>query len=1086
MRLISLWRMRGLFVPIVCLPIVMVAAVADNGVPQDGEKLAGKDAVSAPIVQYGNGELSSNIFVSPGGTQFLTGSRDGRVRLWDAVTGLPVRTFSGHLNQVNVVSLSADGKKVLSSSYDGTLRVWDAATGARLHMLAFDPRFFITAAFSPDGTKALTGSAYYPGTADPNDTTAKLWDLATGSQLMTFVGHTGVVSLVAFSPDGSRVLTGSGYPDYSVKLWETVSGNELFSVTPYAYGSTWAAFAHDGSKVLLGTFLGDTASLRDAVTGGEIRSLSASYAGVSCAAFSPDGSKILGGGLRTATLWDAGTGVVLRKFTGHTDLIYSAGFSADGTKVFTGSGNPLMGLTDDTIRLWDPATGEELHCYTGHTPGMNCAAFSPDKTKVLTGLSTDMTILWDAATGASLRSFAGGAVAVSFSPDGKKVLTASGKNIVRLLDTASGDEQKSFAAHIEPLCCAVLSPDGTRVLTGSLDSTAKLWDLETATELSTFTGHIKYVYRAAFSPDGKKVITGSGDKTAKIWDANTGTELLTLSGHYSDLSAVAFSPDGSKVLTGSADTLAMLWDATTGAHIRTFQGHTYWLLSAVFAHDGTRILTGGDENAILWDAATGEPLRTFVNRSGMLMDAIMSPDDKNVLAVSDGGVGMLFPVSGGVVDVVVPDVTGQTQDGAQESFAAAGLPLESITQQCGNSIAVGLVMSQYPAASSRVPTGTAVSLVVSAGPCPVVVPVVTGQAQTATGAVLAEANLTTGTITQQCNDSVAAGIVFNQSPTAGQEAPFGGAVDLTVSSGPCPVAVPAVAGQTQMTASTAIAGARLVVGTVSRQCSDSVAIGLVIMQNPESGALVPPGSAVTLALSSGPCHVSVPDVAGRTLEAAERAITEAGLSVGAVTEQCSEAVDSGKVASQSLNAETMVNVGSTVALVVSTGPCFPTVPNLAGQLQIAALMMLSTANLASGSVTQRCSDTMAAGQVVDQNPAAGAQVPHGTSVAIIVSTGPCDNTPQTLDALRSRVTADFETMDGDGDGKLSYAELLSPLPGLSTDLFNDMDTDRNGFISRAEAGVEQSSGCAGHAGAKRDFDLEKVRKSFSDLLLGSK
>src|SRR4029077_14165622 len=63
-------------------------------------------------------------------------------------------------------------------------------------------------AFSPDGTRILTGSV---------DNTARLWDAATGTAVATLAGHTDAVRAVALSPDGTRVLTGSG--DSTARLW---------------------------------------------------------------------------------------------------------------------------------------------------------------------------------------------------------------------------------------------------------------------------------------------------------------------------------------------------------------------------------------------------------------------------------------------------------------------------------------------------------------------------------------------------------------------------------------------------------------------------------------------------------------------------------------------------------------------------------------------------------------------------------------------------------------------------------------------------------------------------------------------------
>ena len=63
-------------------------------------------------------------------------------------------------------------------------------------------------AFSPDGRTALSGG----------DKTLKLWEVATGKELRTFIGHLNIVDAVAFSPDGRTALSGSW--DNTLKLWD--------------------------------------------------------------------------------------------------------------------------------------------------------------------------------------------------------------------------------------------------------------------------------------------------------------------------------------------------------------------------------------------------------------------------------------------------------------------------------------------------------------------------------------------------------------------------------------------------------------------------------------------------------------------------------------------------------------------------------------------------------------------------------------------------------------------------------------------------------------------------------------------------
>jgi hypothetical protein len=71
-------------------------------------------------------------------------------------------------------------------------------------------------AFSPDGQRIVTGG---------RDQTAKVWELASGKELLTLKGHSGLVLSVAFSPDGQQIATGSG--DGTAKVWEAATGQQV-------------------------------------------------------------------------------------------------------------------------------------------------------------------------------------------------------------------------------------------------------------------------------------------------------------------------------------------------------------------------------------------------------------------------------------------------------------------------------------------------------------------------------------------------------------------------------------------------------------------------------------------------------------------------------------------------------------------------------------------------------------------------------------------------------------------------------------------------------------------------------------------
>jgi beta-lactam-binding protein with PASTA domain len=578
----------------------------------------------------------------------------------------------------------------------------------------------------------------------------------------------------------------------------------------------------------------------------------------------------------------------------------------------------------------------------------------------------------------------------------------------KLWDAATGEVIRTFTGHAYPVYSAAFSPDGAKVLTGSGDPSAKLWNTATGEVLLTLAGangHTNEVYSVAYSPDGSQVLTGAGDNTAKLWNATTGGLVRTFTGHAREVYSVAFSPDGVQVLTGSADGKAKLW--STGAiFIREFTGReAIW--SVTFSPDGNQVLVGaGDYKATLWGKLSGSVVRTFSGHTLDVSSVAFSKDGMRVLTGSADDTAKLWPVTGGQVDVSVPNVTGETQAVAEAAVTDAGLVNGTPITRCSDTVATGLVISQNPAAGQSVTLGSTVALVVSTGPCSVAVPNVVGQAQTAADTAITGAGLTVGAITQQCSNTVVAGLVISQNPAGGQQSPPSGAVALVISTGPCSVSVPNVVGQTQAAATISIGIETLTVGTVTRQCSNTVARDVVLSQNPAAGQQVLPGSGVTLVVSSGFCTELVPNVVSQTLTGAGAILAGANLVVGVVIQQCSNTVQSGLVISQNPAAGAQTPFGSAVSLVVSTGLCNTTAPNVVGQAQAAATAAITGASLTVGAITRQCSNTVQSGLVISQNPAAGAQAPFGSAVSLVLSTGLCIETvPNVVGQAQAAATA---------------------------------------------------------------------------------
>src|SRR5712671_6078159 len=255
------------------------------------------------------------------------------------------------------------------------------------------PHIYLSAiVFAP--TESVTAETYhgkYTNTVSVQSGKVANWPVIQN----VFHGHSDCVISVAFSRDGSRIVSGSS--DNTIRLWDAETGDPI-------------------GKPLEGH-----------------------SSGVESVAFSPDGCHIVSGSWdKTIRLWDAETGDPIGKpLEGHSSRVLSVAFSPDGCHIVYGS-------EDNTIRLWDAETGDPIgKPLEGHSRGVYSVAFSPDGCHIVSG-SSDKTIrLWDAETGdpigKPLEGHSRGVLSVAFSPDGSRIVSGSLDNTIRLWDAKVSD-----------------------------------------------------------------------------------------------------------------------------------------------------------------------------------------------------------------------------------------------------------------------------------------------------------------------------------------------------------------------------------------------------------------------------------------------------------------------------------------------------------------------------------------------------------------------------------------------------------------------------------------------------------------------
>ena len=279
-------------------------------------------------------------------------------------------------------------------------------------------------------------------------------------------------------------------------------------------------------------------------------------------------------------------------FYGRGGTMNSVAFSPDGTKI-------ASGISNDDVDVWDATTGRLIARHTGHFHPVNSVAFSPDGSKIVSGGNDNRVRLWDAATGDAIdaHSSHGDFVnSVAFSPDGSRIVSGGDDGTAKVWDFLAGSITTNFTGHVGWINSVDFSPDGSKVVSGGNDDTAKVWDSTTGNIITNYTGHSATISSVAFSPDGTRVVSGSFDDTAHVWDAATGDTIATFAAHRDLVRSVAFSPDGSKVVSGSNDRSIKVWDATTGNIITAYFGHGGTAMSAVFSPDGSRIVSGSTDS----------------------------------------------------------------------------------------------------------------------------------------------------------------------------------------------------------------------------------------------------------------------------------------------------------------------------------------------------------------------------------------------------------------------------------------------------------------------------------------------------------
>lgn len=195
---------------------------------------------------HGHSDCIYGVAFSPDGKSIATASYDKLVKLFDITSEKEIRTYKDHIDAVYAVAFTPDGKRLVSGAADRTIKIWDVATGERLYTLSEPQDGINTIAVDPSGRYVAAGGL---------DKSIRIWSLGDkeGTLLRSLIAHEDAILRLAWSPDGSELISSSA--DKTVKVFRASDLTELesFPETDWVYG---IQFAPDGKTFAIGRFDG--------------------------------------------------------------------------------------------------------------------------------------------------------------------------------------------------------------------------------------------------------------------------------------------------------------------------------------------------------------------------------------------------------------------------------------------------------------------------------------------------------------------------------------------------------------------------------------------------------------------------------------------------------------------------------------------------------------------------------------------------------------------------------------------------------------------------------------------------------------
>lgn len=508
--------------------------------------------------------LSGGLAFSQEGNR-LFAARSGEVMVWDTATWERMQSWEAHDANTGIpgMHLSPDETLLITSSFDTTAKVWDIATGELLNTFDLNtvtsrpeiPPWVWDAQMTSDGETVLIGGGFE----------IVLWNWRI-DEIVWVVSMPTLVQDISISPDEQMFVVGYEQIPAQIRDMETGALIRSFDIGQRSR-TRFVDFSPDGQYVLSSNNDG-TVVIWPVHWEGTLASHLVDHAAQTLAwhphlplvGVLPDRA---GSETPVIQLVDMETGEVVQELTSEAEHLMNLVFTSDGRRLLVSEQSPLHGSEDQRVFVIDVETSETILVLGGHDGWTSALALSPDDRIVAVGESSGRRIhLWNLEVGERLAVLEGHqnwVMRLYFSPDGRYLYSAGNDGALFKWDVETGEQLLTFIGVSDYISNVHVNPDGTLLIATSDDSIARIWDTETGQLIHILQGHTKGLISAEFSPTEPIVLTSSGDGTLGFWDVETGQRYFTYAAFADDVWPPArFSPDGSQVVTGGNGMLLLL------------------------------------------------------------------------------------------------------------------------------------------------------------------------------------------------------------------------------------------------------------------------------------------------------------------------------------------------------------------------------------------------------------------------------------------------------------------------------------------------------------------------------------------------